>query len=400
MESDWNKAFQWLTDQLQRDGIKCSRVIIFCQEKSQCQILFEMFSAELGSAAYASVDGPENDTNRLFGMYHRSTREDQKKTAEESFANPHGHMRVLICTSSFGMGMDVQGCHLAIHLGPPKMLDAYLQESGRIGRDGLPSHSLVLMHRRCLSGPGFEKEMKKYVQNNTCCRRNFLLQAIENPQQTSLEIAHTCCDICAVNCRCLCSCLDPSDTCDCSPKCVGPSVYQSDAEQHFLHAAQQEEKSRITSLKMKYSVSDTKRELFKLQLFDLQDRLLSPGEKRQTLAGQDVTTGFSYGLIANLTDHLEYISSHTMLLEYFPFFSQSHASLVYSCVEDVLCSEDELDFHETEASASSESQYSDGYALAAEYNDTESDESSLGEPVLFHPSSESESESQNSETND
>jgi ATP-dependent DNA helicase RecQ len=51
----------------------------------------------------------------------------------------------IICTSAFGMGLDVRNVHLVIHYQHPSSVEDYLQEFGRAGRDRQPSVA-VLFH--------------------------------------------------------------------------------------------------------------------------------------------------------------------------------------------------------------------------------------------------------------
>jgi hypothetical protein len=50
----------------------------------------------------------------------------------------------IICTSAFGMGLDVANVRLVIHWQHPLSVEDYLQEFGRAGRDGQPSVAVLL----------------------------------------------------------------------------------------------------------------------------------------------------------------------------------------------------------------------------------------------------------------
>lgn len=50
----------------------------------------------------------------------------------------------IICTSAFGMGLDIPNVRMVIHWQQPSSVEDYLQEFGRAGRDGLPSVAVIL----------------------------------------------------------------------------------------------------------------------------------------------------------------------------------------------------------------------------------------------------------------
>ena len=75
--------------------------------------------------------------------YHAGLTAEQREHVQRRFLA--GELEVVIATIAFGMGIDKADIRTVIHTALPGSLEAYYQEIGRAGRDGLPSRT-VLMH--------------------------------------------------------------------------------------------------------------------------------------------------------------------------------------------------------------------------------------------------------------
>ncbi|MEM6570028.1 MAG: DNA helicase RecQ [Planctomycetota bacterium] len=74
--------------------------------------------------------------------YHAGLDSDERSRVQESFLNEG--LDVVVATVAFGMGIDRPDVRFVVHASLPKGVEQYSQETGRAGRDGLPSECVML----------------------------------------------------------------------------------------------------------------------------------------------------------------------------------------------------------------------------------------------------------------
>jgi ATP-dependent DNA helicase RecQ len=117
---------------------------------------------------------------------------------------------IMVATIAFGMGIDKPDVRFVVHLDLPKSLEAYYQETGRAGRDGLPSEAFMLYGlddvaklKGLLARSEVQSERQRHVERQkleamlgycetTRCRRQVLLGYFGE------ELPEACgnCDVC------------------------------------------------------------------------------------------------------------------------------------------------------------------------------------------------------------
>ena len=77
-------------------------------------------------------------------VYHSKLQKQDRTAVHELFMDEH--IRAVVATNAFGLGIDKPNIRFVVHYDLPGSVEAYTQEAGRAGRDGLPSRC-VLVYR-------------------------------------------------------------------------------------------------------------------------------------------------------------------------------------------------------------------------------------------------------------
>lgn len=164
--------------------------IIYCSSRAKVEDMV----ARLVARGFSSV------------AYHAGLTTQERANAQACFLKDD--VSIMVATIAFGMGINKSNVRFVIHADAPRSIEAYYQETGRAGRDGLPAEAMLLYDLRDFNWfknlldqkeDGFHKsieahkiaEMEAFTQAQTCRRLVLLNYFGEHRQQPCNN-----CDIC------------------------------------------------------------------------------------------------------------------------------------------------------------------------------------------------------------
>jgi superfamily II DNA helicase RecQ len=151
-----DEEVQQLVEEKLDQYLELGQVIVYCRKVEQAKRL----AVVLGYSVYHRTVG---DQKKKKGILHRLTGQTE---------------RVFTATNALGVGIDAPTIQAVIHVGIPKELKQYSQESSRAGRDGQASEAIIIQanttdrngRRQREVGYDTEDVMKEFVAGERCRR--------------------------------------------------------------------------------------------------------------------------------------------------------------------------------------------------------------------------------------
>ncbi|XP_024951700.2 ATP-dependent DNA helicase Q-like 2 isoform X3 [Citrus sinensis] len=160
--------------------------IVYCFSRKECEQVAQELRQRGISADYYHADMDINAREKVHMRWSKNK------------------LQVIVGTVAFGMGINKPDVRFVIHHSLSKSVETYYQESGRAGRDGLPSECLLFFRPADVprqssmvfyenSGLQNLYDIVRYSQSKKQCRRSTFFRHFAEP----LQDCNGMCDICA-----------------------------------------------------------------------------------------------------------------------------------------------------------------------------------------------------------
>ena len=313
-EQPLEAIFGFLIEELRNKGTDAEKCIIFCQTRKQCSLISRMFQVALGSCNF--LNGISDYAHCLVHMFHAGSPESVKSHVVKEITKVKSHLRVLICTIAFGMGIDCKGVYRSIHFGPSSSVDNLVQETGRLGRDGKQCFCYILYNGLLMAHCDFK--IKELIDTKSC-RTRFMAHLFPAYEDTLKQEGCLCCDWC-------------SRKCTCSNHKATPSI------------SFEENRTDQKSIFWKRFVKDDQqRELYKKLSHYRASLLPSSTDEFMPVGLNGILFEFDQYHITQVLQNCDHIFNITDIVNYVEIWRNTHANNILKCLNEVFDDMDNLD---------------------------------------------------------
>ena len=277
-----------------------------------CSDAFLYFSQFLAKSQYYPVGAEHASRNRLFAQFHAEYPQHEKDRILDEIIQGVCKTRVLFVTVAFGIGVDIPDIRKVIHIGVPKTMEEYFQETGRAGRDGKEAVATLYYNGRDIAkGKNPVDEVMRELATTNKCKREIILRYFghEPPKKSNL---HSCCDFHKTVCKC--------KTCmaSLSEGLEGCSISSASSDSIMTDYLSDEP-----------CVTQRQKEGIRAELEAYRASLIFG---KSCVGGVTLSTGFSLELINLTILHCNKLDSVDRVKELLPVFSKQNAEVVYAIV--------------------------------------------------------------------
>ena len=274
-----------------------------------------MFEVYLAKYMY---NGEDRHENRIVEMYHADSPDNVKRHILENMRNSEEHIRVLVSTIAFGMGVNCKNVRRIVHFGPSKTVEAYVQECGRAGRDGGQS-TCVLFYNGLLSAH-CDADMKQYVYIEQCLTK-WLMSHFSCSDHLEFDFIHNCCS----NCMQVCECNGSKCKEVWSPQLR--DEYDPPTMHHFACSMKRQKFTRV--------LTKTNKQLLKRRLVEFQKDLLKGVSTETMVSCPNILLGFNMFHINQVVENCHNLFSLQDVLEVVEIWRNEYAIAILHIIKEI-----------------------------------------------------------------